>query len=208
MSLWQAGNAFEIQRNSIVQRASNLLERAALHRDVEIEADRFPVSVAAGRVAVQHAHLPIFLAHRRTVQSGRALPNHIARRKCCSAACQRRRQTSPDGGAEVGQVSGILYPRIASLFGLREPLLRAACAFLHSRRARRRSRRPEGHRVAARSVLDGREHDGTLTAAGRRGNSPDRRSSRRGRQQRGMRLFAVWARISPASGTFLTVGIG
>ena len=29
--LWQAGNAFEIQGNSIVQRASNLLERATLH---------------------------------------------------------------------------------------------------------------------------------------------------------------------------------
>jgi hypothetical protein len=36
------------------------------------------------------------------------------------------------------------------------------------RRAERRSRMAEGHRVAARSVLDGREHDGTLAADGRR----------------------------------------
>jgi len=38
-----------------------------------------------------------------------------------------------------------------------------ACA-LDGRRAQRRSRRPEGPRAAARSVLDGREHDGTLAA--------------------------------------------
>jgi hypothetical protein len=35
-----------------------------------------------------------------------------------------------------------------------------------SRRAERRSRMPEGHRAAARSVLDGREHDGILDAEG------------------------------------------
>jgi len=38
---------------------------------------------------------------------------------------------------------------------------------LRSRRAQRRSRRAAGHRVAARSVLDGREHDGTVGAEGR-----------------------------------------
>jgi hypothetical protein len=36
------------------------------------------------------------------------------------------------------------------------------------RRAQRQSRMAEGHREAARSVLDGREHDGTLDADGRR----------------------------------------
>jgi hypothetical protein len=36
------------------------------------------------------------------------------------------------------------------------------------RRAERQSRMAEGHRRAARSVLDGREHDGTLDADGRR----------------------------------------
>jgi hypothetical protein len=52
MIVWQAGNAFEIQRNSIVQRASNLLERATLHSNVEIQADALPIAVATGRVAV------------------------------------------------------------------------------------------------------------------------------------------------------------
>ena len=56
--------------------------------------------------------------------------------------------------------------RIASLFGLGGPLLRPGLRS-GSRRAQRRSRRPEGPRVAARSVLDGREHDGTLAAGGR-----------------------------------------
>lgn len=109
-----------------------------------------------------------------------------------------------NGGDKPVHMAAQESAKSAHLF-IRGSLLCSACANrffvptcgLHSRRARRRSRRPEGHRVAARSVLDGREHDGTLTAAGRRGNSPDRRSSRRGRQQRGMRLFAVWARISP-----------
>ncbi len=35
-----------------------------------------------------------------------------------------------------------------------------------SRRAERRSRMPAGHRAAARSVLDGREHDGSLRRGG------------------------------------------
>ena len=56
------------------------------------------------------------------------------------------------------------------------------CA-LQSRRAQWRSRMPEGQRVAARSVLDGREHDGTLAADGRQRqlSGPSDRPARRGR---------------------------
>jgi hypothetical protein len=53
-----------------------------------------------------------------------------------------------------------------SLFGQEDHFFVPTCA-LDSRCAQRRSRRPEGHRVAARSVLDGREHDGTFAAGGR-----------------------------------------
>ena len=78
--------------------------------------------------------------------------------------CQRRRQTSPDGGARVGQVSASFYPRIASLFGLREPLLRPdlrspqpsrAAAVKEARRAPRsgaqRPGRPRARRHPYRS---------------------------------------------------------
>ena len=78
--------------------------------------------------------------------------------------CQRRRQTSPDGGARVGQVSASFYPRIASLFGLREPLLRPdlrspqpsrAAAVKEARRAPRsgaqRPGRPRARRHPHRS---------------------------------------------------------
>lgn len=78
--------------------------------------------------------------------------------------CQRRRQTSPHGGARVGQVSASFYPRIASLFGLREPLLRPdlrspqpsrAAAVKEARRAPRsgaqRPGRPRARRHPHRS---------------------------------------------------------
>ena len=78
--------------------------------------------------------------------------------------CQRRRQTSPDGGAKFGQVSASFYPRIASLFGLREPLLRPdlrspqpsrAAAVKEARRAPRsgaqRPGRPRARRHPHRS---------------------------------------------------------
>lgn len=81
-----------------------------------------------------------------------------------SAGCQRRRQTSPHGGARVGQVSASFYPRIASLFGLREPLLRPdlrspqpsrAAAVKEARRAPRsgaqRPGRPRARRHPHRS---------------------------------------------------------
>ena len=79
-------------------------------------------------------------------------------------SCQRRRQTSPHGGARVGQVSASFYPRIASLFGLREPLLRPdlrspqpsrAAAVKEARRAPRsgaqRPGRPRARRHPHRS---------------------------------------------------------
>ena len=83
---------------------------------------------------------------------------------CVHGACQRRRQTSPHGGARVGQVSASFYPRIASLFGLREPLLRPdlrsprpsrAAAVKEARRAPRsgaqRPGRPRARRHPHRS---------------------------------------------------------
>ena len=54
------------------------------------------------------------------------------------------------------------HPVVRSRRPSRRPDLRITC-----RRAQRRSMMAEGHREAARSVIDGREHDGTLAAEGR-----------------------------------------
>ena len=85
-----------------------------------------------------------------------------------------RKSPGVNGGAKSVQMAAqksaisaeFFDPTIASLFGLVGRFFVPACG-LRSRRAQRRSRRPEGPRVAARSVLDGREHDGTLGAGGR-----------------------------------------
>ena len=50
-----------------------------------------------------------------------------------------------------------------------------------SRRAQRRSRMPVGHRAAARSVLEGREHDGILDADGQHGSPHHKPTHRSGR---------------------------
>lgn len=89
---------------------------------------------------------------------------HVVTAFAADARCQRRRQTSPHGGARVGQVSASFYPRIASLFGLREPLLRPdlrspqpsrAAAVKEARRAPRsgaqRPGRPRARRHPHRS---------------------------------------------------------
>jgi hypothetical protein len=49
----QVRNAFEVKRDRILEGAGNLLERCALNRDVEVQADRFPVSVATLGIAAQ-----------------------------------------------------------------------------------------------------------------------------------------------------------
>ena len=80
--------------------------------------------------------------------------------------CQRRWKTRPSGGG-LGASSAQFFCQItASLFGQGRTASSSRPA-VFSRRAQRRSRRPDGPRVAARSVLDGREHDGTLAAGGR-----------------------------------------
>jgi transposase-like protein len=67
---------------------------------------------------------------------------------------------------DSGQFSAVFCQGTAYLFGQGRTASSSRPA-VFSRRAQRRSRRPEGPRVAARSVLDGREHDGTLAAGGR-----------------------------------------
>jgi hypothetical protein len=49
----QAGDGFEVKRNRLLEGSENLLERAALDRDVEIEADRLPLAVATFGIAAQ-----------------------------------------------------------------------------------------------------------------------------------------------------------
>jgi hypothetical protein len=47
----QVCNTLEVKGNRSLQRTEYLLERAALDRDVEIEADRLPITVAAFGIA-------------------------------------------------------------------------------------------------------------------------------------------------------------
>jgi len=53
-----------------------------------------------------------------------------------------------------------------------------------------------GHREAARSVLDGREHDGNIAAEGRKGNRP--------RTLRHRAVIAVYVRVLVAANTRAT----
>jgi hypothetical protein len=50
---WQIRDPFQVEGNRVVKRSKHLLERAALDRDVEIEADRLPIAAPAFGVAVK-----------------------------------------------------------------------------------------------------------------------------------------------------------
>ena len=52
--LWrQVSDSLEVQRDRFTQRAEHFLQRAALDREVEMEADRLPVAIPTFSIAAQ-----------------------------------------------------------------------------------------------------------------------------------------------------------
>ena len=51
----QIGNSLKVDRDRVPQGREDLLERPSLHRDVEIEADRLPLTIPAFGVAVERS---------------------------------------------------------------------------------------------------------------------------------------------------------
>jgi hypothetical protein len=51
----EIGDGLEVQRDRFLERAENLLEGAPLHRDVEVEANGFPIAVSPFGIAVKRS---------------------------------------------------------------------------------------------------------------------------------------------------------
>jgi len=49
----QIRDGLKVQRDCLPKEGENLIERAALNRDIEVEADRLPVAIAAFGVAAK-----------------------------------------------------------------------------------------------------------------------------------------------------------
>ena len=60
---WQIRDGLEIERNGLLQGREDLPERASLNGDVEVEADRLPLTIPAFGVAMKRSvrqfHIPV-----------------------------------------------------------------------------------------------------------------------------------------------------